>query len=321
MDRDRLESSAMCGACHDVVTPANVKLEQTFAQWQASVFSHAPGGSTCGQCHMPQSGQLRPAAQVESAPLRRVHSHLTPGIDVPAEGHPQRSKAIAAAQKLLDTSIQSALCVGPGRIRVILDNVAAGHDFPSGAALDRRVWVEVKAYAQDQLVYQSGAELPSDASLAVDPDLWLMRDCGFDAQGKPAHMFWDVLTMLSATLEGAQTFDPADPRFYQTHIQALYPETTALPAQPDRVTMRVRMQPIARETLDDLVKSGDLDAAVRDHALEWQVGETLEWTPQSGKLLTKDGVPWSCCSLTNLDSASDTVMAIRRCDKPSLTGK
>ena len=69
MDRDHLDSSRFCGSCHDVVTPAGVPLERTFKEWQASVFNHAPGGTTCGQCHMPQSAQLRPAAQVDGAPL------------------------------------------------------------------------------------------------------------------------------------------------------------------------------------------------------------------------------------------------------------
>jgi hypothetical protein len=317
LDRDRLESSQFCGSCHDVVTPAGVHIDRTFKEWLSSVYNHTPGGTTCGQCHMPQSAQLRPAAQVKGAPLRRVHGHLTPAIDVAGPGHPRRATQIAAVQKLLDTSLQSAVCVGPGRIRVILDNVAAGHGFPSGAAHNRRVWVEVKAWHKGALIYQSGVDVPGDPTATADPDLWLMRDCMLGKDQQQVHMFWEALSYVSAALGPALTFNPADPRFYQTHVMAPYPATGTLPAQPDKVTVRVRLHAIGRDVLDDLVASGDLDPAVRDHMVDWQVGDTLEWTPATGKPLLKDGLPWSCWSLSNLDASADTVPALRRCDTPT----
>jgi hypothetical protein len=36
-DRNGRESSRLCGSCHDIVTPA-VRLERTFAEYEASVF-------------------------------------------------------------------------------------------------------------------------------------------------------------------------------------------------------------------------------------------------------------------------------------------
>ncbi len=56
---------------------------------------------------------------------------------------------------------------------------------------------------------------------------------------------------------------------------------------PDRVTLKVWVEPIGLDVLDDLVQSGHLDAAVRDamprHALLPARGTSdlaLEWTPE-----------------------------------------
>ncbi len=312
-DRDRLESAKLCGACHDVVTPAGAALERTLIEWQASVFSRAPGGTTCSQCHMPQSPTPQPIAAVPGAPLRRTHGHQFPGVDVPT--NTDVFAAQQAIQALLDTTVQSAVCVttsGPPHLEVILDNVAAGHSFPSDAALDRRLWVEIIAYQSGQPIYQSGTGLPGDPSVASDSDLWLLSDCARDAAGQPVHMFWQAAQASGNALPGQATFDPSDPRYYQTHLLARFPQTGPLAALPDRVTVRVRLQAIARDVLDSLVQSGDLDPAVRDAMPTWQLGQTLEWTPASAtKTFTRDGVTRSCATLTNLDATADTVPATR----------
>lgn len=314
-DRDRLASAQMCGACHDVVSPAGTALERTFIEWQASVFSHAPGGTTCSQCHMPQSTTPLPVANVAGAPLRRTHNHQFAAVDVPAASGPDITAHVQTIQAQLDATLQSAVCVtmsGPPRVEVTLDNIAAGHSFPSGASQDRRLWVEVVAYHGAEILYQTGTALPGDPTAGADPDLWLMRDCLRDAAGKPVHMFWEAASSVGNALPAQATFDKLDPRFYQSHVVARFPQTGALAKPPDRVTVRVRLQAIGRDVLDSLVQSGDLDPAVRDAAPTWQVGQALEWTAQGASLaFTRDGVTRSCLSLTQLDPRADSVPAVR----------
>ncbi len=303
-DRDRLDSASMCGSCHDVTVPGAAPLERTYAEWQGSVFNKAPGGQTCGQCHMNQSKTPVAIAQVAGAPLRRMHAHDFVGVDLPPVGGDTIAPKI---QAFLDSSLQSAVCWAPGRLRVILDNVAAGHGFPSGANQDRRVTVEVTAYTGEQVIYQSGAVTPT-----ADPDRWQLGDCLLDAQGKHVHMFWEEKTISGAALPGSMTFDPSDPRYYQTHVEARFPATGNLSATPDRVTVRVLLDAVDPQVLDSLVQSGDLAAADAAKIAHWQVGKTLTWTPQTAnQQFVQEGQAWSCRSDTNLSASAQTVPATR----------
>src|SRR5205823_11714972 len=113
-----------------------------------------------------------------------------------------------------------------------------------------------------------------------DPDMWLLRDCMFDDKGNEVSMFWQAASVDSTLLPAQLTFDALDPRFYQTHIEQTYPRVgrTTFGAMPDRVTLRVRLQPVGIDVLQDLVDSRDLDPAIRDAMPTLDVGALLEWT-------------------------------------------
>ena len=85
LDRERIESAALCGSCHDIVTPKGVHLERTYAEWQASLFSHEVPDEqqTCGNCHM--SGRDDTAAEYEGVFLRRVHDHAPRSVALHAQ--------------------------------------------------------------------------------------------------------------------------------------------------------------------------------------------------------------------------------------------
>jgi hypothetical protein len=323
-DRDRLESASLCGACHDIVNQHGTHLERTFSEWQSTVFSQPLVGTTCGQCHMDQSKSPEPVANAPGVFSRRAHSHRFPGVDLPLTPLPGKAELAEATQALLDTTLQSALCVrGAGaltEIRVILDNVAAGHSFPSGAAQDRRAWVEVKAFLGDELVFQSG-DVPEETSVTEldDPNLWSIRDCLLDADGAPTHMFWEAKEYESTLLPGQVTFDATDPRFYQSHVMQKYPRGDAyLAATPDRVTVTVRLAPFGLDVFDDLVESGDLRdtdaysvAELRSALVPFTVGAALEWTPESaGQAFLSDGLPISCVTNSALNYRADVVPAV-----------
>jgi hypothetical protein len=259
------------------------------------------------------------AATVGNAPLLRTHSHMFPAVDTPLTPFPEADAQTAAVQDLLDSTLQSALCVrGVGdqaQIVVVLDNVASGHGFPSGAAQDRRLWPEVTAYSGDAVVYQSGV-VPEGSPIAdlVDPDLWLLRDCMFASDGAPVDMFWEAAGHDSRQLPAQLTFNQADIRYYRSHIYKTYPTMGAVSAV-DRVKMRMRLEPIGLDVIRDLASSQHLDPAIVPHVLN--VGSELEWTAATAteKYLDK-GIPMSCISTTNLNASSDRVPAKTQCTAP-----
>jgi hypothetical protein len=222
-------------------------------------------------------------------------------------------RQLAQVQSLLDTTLQTALCVEPlgadSVINVILDNVAAGHSFPSGANMDRRLWTEVVAYSGENVIYSSGVVPDGTPVLSVpDPDLWLLRECMFDASGAYTHIFWKEASYEVNELPALATFDPSDPRYYQTHRMRSFPNSGSLGQVPDRVTLRVRLRSFGLEILDDLIQSGDLDPQVRDAVPTFTLGTTLEWTQASATSIYIDrtiNAPVYCVTTANLNVRAD----------------
>ncbi|HSY25710.1 MAG TPA: multiheme c-type cytochrome [Polyangiaceae bacterium] len=327
------EGAQACGSCHDIVVrDTDAAIERTYAEWSHSAFSTATG-STCIQCHMTPSAAMQPAATVSNAPLRTVHAHDFPAVDsvlggaVAAGGADNDGGAdeggsgsgtdvdaqdgggerAVVAQTLNGGVIAGALCVtGAGGVRVILDAVGVGHGWPSGAVQDRRAWVEVVAYQAGNIVYQSGVVPDGQSPTGVpnDPDFWLLRDCMFGAQGQQVNMFWQAASTEGNELPALATFNALDPSFYATHIEQRFPRSgNPVPTYPDRVTMRLRLQPIGIDVLQDLVASGDLDAAVIAEMPTFGVSLTgpsgpamLEWTPSATVVYenSDDGTPGTC---------------------------
>ncbi len=322
LDRSRLESAQLCGSCHDIVNGHGAQVERTYAEWQGTVYSQVSVGQTCAQCHMFESKNVEPAAEARGVFSRKVHSHQFQGVDVALTPFAEADNQKAAVQAFLHDTLQSALCVrGIGEsttLRVYLDNVAAGHKWPSGAAQDRRAWVEVNAYLNDAPIYQSGViAAGTDVTASTDPDLWLMRDCMFDDQGKEAHMFWQAQSYESNLLPGQLTFMPSDIRYYQTHVMQAFPRrgtTRTLSEYPDRVSMRVHLQPVGQDVIADLVTSGDLtdtEAAALGAKLPiFDVGDELVWTVATAtEMFTETGQPMSCITHTELSATNDKVLA------------
>jgi hypothetical protein len=294
------KSATMCGACHDVITPvppapAPVHLERTFAEWRGTIFgdtTNARTHLTCGQCHMFATDGVvtsGPGATNLDVPLRPlgVHEHTFGGIDLALTPWPDKDGQIAAITRDLGPAVGAKLCVSPtngGEIQITLDDRGPGHNWPSGAAQDRRAWVQVVAYdASNNVVFQSGV-VPAgmDPEDIGDANLWQMNDKVTDVTGAPAHFFWQVESYDGkATLPPAVTTDISDPRYYHA-VTHTYP-TPGMIGQFARVDMRVSIRPLPLAMLDDLVGSGDLDAAVVSGMQTTDlVGTELEWTAAMG---------------------------------------
>jgi hypothetical protein len=331
-DRDHIESAGACGACHDIVAPPGAAIERTYAEWQTSIFAAPSGGETCAQCHMNQSTSPEPIAQAPNVGPRLYHAHDFPGADVAlTPSFPNLASEQQTVLTFLQTTLQTALCVRQGGtpgVRVIVDNVSAGHFWPSGASQDRRAWAEVIASAAggdagEQVFYQSGV-VPDGTpvvSIQNDPDLWLLRDCMFDATNKQVDMFWQAATSEGNELPMPVTTDKTSPLYFQTHIIQRFPRgiSAALPLAPDQVTVRIRLQPIGLDVLNDLASTQDLDAGVAAAMPTWDVVPLLTWTPAAAAACrTTEGTPCTyqeegdtvtCVSATGFNVAADTFAA------------
>lgn len=295
VDAESQQSSQLCGSCHDIVTPAGVHLERTFAEWKATIFADPKPTQhlSCGSCHMVvRDGPIAEVdgLDVPQRPFGR-REHTFPGIDVALTPWPGIDVQAAAIRRDLRALLIPRLCVQPtdgGRIDVRLDNVGAGHMFPSGATVDRRAWVEVIAWDADgAVVFSSGvipAETPQlDPEDLDDPNLWMMGTPAFDAAGAPTELFWQIVRLdhPGTLLPPAVTTDPADPRYYHA-IERSYP-VVGLLARIARVRARVLVRPVPMRLIADLLDSGhltvDLRPRVPTHVLD---GATLEWTRADG---------------------------------------
>jgi hypothetical protein len=285
-DRDDLRSASLCGSCHDIVTPAGVHLERTYAEWQASQYASDDPQfrNTCGACHMPGRNGL--AADAPGVKVRRVHDHSMPGVDLALTPFPEAEAQRERVQADLDTLLTTEICVltAPtgAQVEVFLENVAAGHGAPSGATQDRRLWVEMVAYAGDAVLHQSGVVGDGESVSALgDPDLWLLRDRMLDANGHEVHMFWEAARVESAQLPAPSAAAPGEPGYVNVHVPKRY---IVEGGPPDRVTVRARMRPMDFDVIDDLIASGDLDPAVRDRIPTFTLaGSVLEWTPEAAE--------------------------------------
>jgi hypothetical protein len=288
------ESATLCGSCHDIVLEpplacAPVELERTFKEWQGTLFAPGndaqnPHGVSCNGCHMPPPARgAEGIAAGGSKRTRKLHDHVFPGVDVAVDGPFAGDPAELNAHEVgsfLDTVVRVAsLCVehpsddpGANRVRLLvdLDNVGAGHSFPSGASQDRRLWLDVRVLVDGVPVYTSGvAGDEEDVLAAADPDLWVLRDETKKGDGSPAHMFWDVASVTPHTMGGVVTRVVGAPGYDATHAVRSYPRAPNAwidaPFDPVRlrVELRIKLMPIGLDVLDDLTASGHLDPLVR----------------------------------------------------------
>jgi hypothetical protein len=284
-------ASVLCGVCHDIVTPAGVELERTFKEWTQSMYGLGSDEQTlaCSQCHMPSRTDV--AAQAPGVFLRQVHDHTMAGVDLALEAFPEVEAQGQSVQHNLDGAITPKLCVQPDAgkptvalVDVTLRNQFVGHNWPSGAAQDRRAWVELVAYRGDATVYESGRFAPDQAVTGdADPDLFLLRDYIFDSSGAETRMFWQATSYKSETLPPIVSADPEHPQFDRS-VHHQYRVDGGVGGLVDRVTMVVHIRPIDVDLVDDLVASGDLaDPTLSSKIVTFSLASTrLEWRAARG---------------------------------------
>lgn len=294
VDADSQDSSKTCGACHDIVTPAGVHLERTYAEWQESIFSAKSERQhlSCGQCHMISATDViadDPTVAVKLRPFGR-REHTFAGVDVALTPWPEKEAQRAAIDRDLSAAVQAKLCVLPtngGEVTLRLDAVGVGHSWPSGSAHDRRAWVEIIGYnARGEQLFSSGVvPADKDPEQISDPYLFGLWDRTYNDRGQPAKFFWDVARVESTLLRPAVTIDRFDPRFDHSTTKS-YP-VGALRPELARVTARILLRPLPLRLFDDLAADG-LSPALEAALPTLEVGTRLEWTPQKAVNLCVD---------------------------------
>jgi len=301
-------ASAMCGSCHDVITPAGVHLERTFSEWKSTIFASSdPAASlSCARCHMTPAKDViadGPGLAVVARDFG-FHDHGFPAIDQALTSFPGADAQTAGIAAILNPALAivsprppgggnppGGIClIPPDKLSVRIDTFNDGHNFPSGAAHDRRSWVEVVAYAADgSVLFSSGVvpegmdpeDLHDDIIDCVDGNPVSFRCSGFwdrarKADGSPARFFWDVASETGFALKPPVTLDPNSPTFDHS-TTVVYSVGAAWP-QIDRITARVLTQPLPHALLRDLMASGDLDPSfVRPLPRLQGTGATKTW--------------------------------------------
>jgi hypothetical protein len=291
-------NSVMCGSCHDVVTPRGVALERTYTEWKTTVFATEPNPITqltCSECHMPsiQGADViadKPGLDVPARP-DGYHRHLWPAIDQALTPWPDGDVLAAGIKNDLDPAItivgptppggaqadaHGGICIRPeGEIWVRVDSRGTGHMWPSGAAQDRRAWLEMIAYdADNNVVFQTGV-VPDDKDPEEidDPNLAKLWDQTTKDDRTPAHFFWDVaFTNPENLIRPPVTLNQNDAAFdHSKTFKFIVPGATSV---VDHITARIRIRPLSLRMLDDLVSSGDLDPTVASQMKTLEVKET-----------------------------------------------
>jgi hypothetical protein len=291
----KTNNSEMCGSCHDVVTSAAVHLERTFAEWKTTVFAIQDPASflpvTCSTCHMTPSDGVIASGEGLSVKSRELgfHNHTMAAIDKALTPFPQMDEQAMEIEKILkpslgikgpralgDSDARGGICLDPtggGEINVRVDSLSPGHHFPSGAAQDRRVWLEVTAYdAGGAVLFQRG-HVPDgvDPETIGDPTIdcpngptvncaafW---DKTKKQDGSPAHFFWDVATVESNLIKPPITRDPNSSLYdHSTTIRYAVP---LIAPQIDRIEAKIWVRPLPFGAVDELISTGDLDPSVR----------------------------------------------------------
>lgn len=340
-DADNLESTKTCGACHDIVTPNGTHIEQTFVEWQNSMFNLPinRGGVSCAGCHMPRAQEQVAISPGSKARISAFHRHYMVGPDAALTPFPdaataseqfELNRAQREAQRL--NVICATLCVlppepnnpdGPPVVSMWMHNESAGHHWPSGSSADRRAWVEMVAKDKNgQVIFSSGVVPPGVPAAdieAQDPNMWLFRDKWYDAQGNKTHMFWEAARVEKNVLKVNDPIAEVDAEKTSWQERRYVLQGISRSELIGSIDTKVKVRPIGLEVLDDLIGSGDLDPAIRGKiSTDVIFPGTLNWP--SGPAVIYSDTGYGLCVAADQSCRSPFVCSVQKfgCDEPPL---
>lgn len=137
-----LASPSLCATCHEVTGP-ELFVEPTWTEHQASpAFAE---GEHCADCHMPALEPAPIATAATRSRARRDHSFV--GFDPPWDAPPdEAARAAERTRALLASALALRARVAADgdtvAIEIEIENVARGHDVPTGVSMLRDLAVE-----------------------------------------------------------------------------------------------------------------------------------------------------------------------------------
>lgn len=199
-----------CASCHTVIHPVNgLRIENTYGEWKASVY--AQKGIQCQDCHMRNVEEMKKVAEtlqpivvkgqrVVNGQERDIYRHYFVGGNANADrlagGKTHAKMAEAWLQSAARIELNTPSGYTPGGklpIDVIVHNVAAGHNLPTGVTELRQMWVDLRiADQQGKTLFRSG-NLDEKGDFAAD-SIWFGA-VAVDQSGKMTMKPWEMVRL------------------------------------------------------------------------------------------------------------------------------
>jgi nitrate/TMAO reductase-like tetraheme cytochrome c subunit len=270
------DSSRLCGTCHDIETPKGVRLERTYEEYLGSLFADASNPTffkSCNDCHMSRlrGGRQQIATKTGRSSgqvlARDFHEHLWPAVDVALTDWPHADAMRSAVSSCVLPNTMSAYITIERSESITGDFTVwmeqdAGHMFPSGAAQDRRLWLELIAYDENlkelYRVGQIGDQEIEEPAGSVHP--CMLREYMLDDAGNETHDFWEAASLDPKSrqmLVAPKGIDPTKIN-HATECAGIRPPLAFANITPAFIDMRLRVRPMGIDVLQDLVSTGHL---------------------------------------------------------------
>ncbi len=140
---ETLRQPEFCGGCHQQFVPsAGIAAITTLDEWQHSAYAGSPGGAPpqrCVDCHAARTPGMTANVNMPIA------DHAMIGGNVWLATKFGDADFIARTKKKLASAVSLVASRGNGVVVVTVENLGAGHGFPTGVTDIREPWVEIEA--------------------------------------------------------------------------------------------------------------------------------------------------------------------------------
>jgi len=199
-----------CASCHTVIHPDNgLRIENTYGEWKASVY--AQKGIQCQDCHMRNVEEMKKVAETlqpivvkgqraVNGEERDIYRHYFVGGNANADRLAGGKTHAKMAEAWLQSAARIELKTPPGYtpggklpIEVIVHNVGAGHNLPTGVTELRQLWVDLRiSDQQGKTLFRSG-NLDEKGDFAADT-IWFGA-VAVDQAGKMTMKPWEMVRL------------------------------------------------------------------------------------------------------------------------------
>ena len=257
--RDFFSKSEFCASCHTVIHPVGgLRIEHTYGEWKSSVY--AEKGIQCQDCHMRSvedavkvARTLRPVVvrgqSAVEGPTRRIFPHFFVGGNANADRlangkmHAKMAEArLKSAARIELKTPDRAAAGGELAVDVLVYNVAAGHNLPTGVTELRQMWVDLRILDANGRVLLHSGELDADGEIGAGA-IRFGAVAGDDA-GKPTHKLWEMKRFL-----WNRTIPPK--KFARDTVKAKLPAGVA---GPIAVEAKLRYRSVSPQTAKAIMK-------------------------------------------------------------------